>query len=341
MTKYVKNPLIVSGLFLVFSITFLSIFFNKISRDSLVEQVQHRQQMSVRLGARLIENLINSVGISLLTLSNNPNQGGLDQFVKNWQLSGISGTALIDKDGIVTKSSNVLNIPDLGLDLSDRDFYKWAKQSKGGEFKVFPPIISRRGATKGEYIIPIAVAMFTEDNKFDGVLTSAIPLSTLSEIYLDNIKILDSSNLYIVTSEGTVIYSENQLLLGKKYQEIFENDFLGKAKVFEIIDNNLKKDGESKFNLVLPNIDQNFDIEPFLISVSPINFTDQNWKVALITPEKDLKIFTYNTYNKQVVAVFVITFLFIILTLRSLKNSGYNEAVIDEHIKHNLSKKLH
>src|SRR3989344_9104939 len=105
MSKYTKNPFVISGLFLIFAIIFLFIFFNRNSRNSLIEQVQHRQQLSVRLGSELIENLLNSVGKSLLMISNRSEQAELDLFVKNWNASGIVGITFLNKDGIVTKSS--------------------------------------------------------------------------------------------------------------------------------------------------------------------------------------------------------------------------------------------
>ena len=78
MSKYIKNPFVISGTFLLFSIVFVFIFFSKVSKDSLLEQVQHRQQLSVRMGSKLVENLINSVGKSILMISNNPTQEELN-----------------------------------------------------------------------------------------------------------------------------------------------------------------------------------------------------------------------------------------------------------------------
>ena len=127
-----KNPFIISGLFFLFSIAFLFVFFNKTSRDSLVEQVQHRQQVSVRAGSKSIETLLDSIGKTLVTLSNNPTQSNLDQFIKLWSKSEVIGVILINNSGIVTNISNITNIKDTGIDVSDRDYYKWAKNAKKG-----------------------------------------------------------------------------------------------------------------------------------------------------------------------------------------------------------------
>jgi len=337
MTKYIKNSLIITVLFFIFSVIFLVVFFNKTSRDSLVEQVQHRQQLSVRAGSKSIESFVNSVGKSLLIMSTNPSQDNLDHFVEAYSSLGILGITLSDKDGTVIKASNTIDVLDLGQDLSDRDYFKWAKETKDGEFKAFAPIISRRGPSKDTYIIPVAVSIFSEDKKFNGVLVTAIPLSDLARDYLENLKILDTSKVYLVTSKGEIIYADYPDLTGKYVKDIFVSDFLGKSKVLEILFDCLGKDEESKLNLAIPSFENNFKLEPYLISSSPIHISDQLWKVVVVTPEKSLLAFTYKIFNSQILALFVIFVVFIFLTLRISKNSGYQEAVVDEHKKHKIN----
>ena len=330
------NSFYISGLFLLFAIIFLSIFFNKISRDSLVEQVQHRQQLSVRMSVKLIENLINSVGKSLLILSDNPRQNELDQFVKTWSPSGIAGITVLNNDGVVIKASNTTNILDLGMNLSDRDYYKWAVDDKDQEFRAFTPIVSRRGPSKGTYVVPVAHPFFSE-NKVNGLFVIGIPLNNLNIDCLENIKILDSSKVFLITSEGQIIYSEYPELISKNIKDGFEIDFLGKKKVIELILNDLKKDDESKLKLAIPNFENNFKLESYLISSAPIHISNELWKVVVATPEKDLLTFTYNYFNKQIIAVFIVVIIFILLTLRASRNSGYREAVVNEHRIHKIS----
>lgn len=336
MSKYIKNPFVISGLFLFFSIIVIFIFFSKISRDSLLEQVQHRQQLSVRMGSKLVENLQNSVGRSILMISNNPTQEELDLFVSNWNSSGIVGISMLDKNGKVVKSSNTLNIPDLGQDLSDREYFKWAQKSTPETYKIFEPIISKRGPSKGTFIIPIATAIFDADKKFNGVLASAVPLINLSKNYLNDIKILDNSQIYLITGDGVVMYSDDQKLLGKNYTEILDQDFLGKDKVFSIISQKLNENDESKFGLVIPNLSNKSVLEPYLISMAPIHVNDQIWKMVAITSQKELNKFAYDSLSKQVIIVFVVAALFVGIALRYSRNSGYHEAVSNEHKIHGI-----
>ncbi len=332
-----KNPFIISGLFFLFSIAFLFVFFNKTSRDLLVEQIQHRQQVSVRAGSKSIETLLDSIGKSLLIMSGDPNQERLNYFVKTWSSMGILGVTLTDKSGRVVRASNTIDIPDLGQNLSDRDYFKWARESKVSEFKAFEPIISRRGPSKGTYIIPVAVSLLSIDKKFNGVLVIGIPLSDLSRDYLNNMKISDSSKIYLVTNTGKIVYSDQPELAGKNFKDIFETDFLGKNKIIEILMSELEKNGESKLGLSVPNFQNDFILEPYLISAAPIQVSGQLWKVAVVTPETSLIAFTYKIFNSQILAVFIIATLLITLTLRIAKDTGYQEAVKTEHEIHNIN----
>lgn len=335
-SKYINNPFIVSFAFLIFAIIFLAIFFNKISRDFLTEQIQHRQQLAVRVTATSIDTFLNSIGKTAIMLSNNPDIDELDQFTLSWKDSKISGLIVTNERGIVTKNSNPLKIRDTGVDLSDREYFKWAKQAKKGEYKIFTPVISKVGTSKDKYIVTIATPIFV-DNHFDGVLSIAVLLSDLTKSYLENLKVLDSGETYLVTSDGEILYSEQSGLTGENIKNIFKSDFIGKEKILNIISNELKLNEETKLNLAFPNFDNNFKLEPYLISASPILVSDNLWKVVVSVPEKDLHIFTYNFFNKQIIAIFIVVTLFILLTLRASRNSGYNEAVIDEHKKHNIT----
>ncbi len=333
--RYINNPFIISFAFLIFAIVFLSIFFNKISRDSLTEQIQHRQQLSVRSASKSIETFLNSVGRTIVTLENNTNQVELDKFISIWAESKITGVVVTNENGVIVRNSNVHKLNAVGVDVSDRDYYKWAKTAKKGEYKIFPPVVSKTGGSEGKYIVTVATPMINDD-KFEGVIDVAILLSDLTTYYIDNTKVLDSSKVYLVVSDGTIIYSDSQDFAGKNFNELFENNFIGKELILNLISDELKKNEDTKIKLALPNFDKNYKLEPYLISASHIHASDNIWKVVVTTPEKDLLIFTYSVFNKQIIAIFIVVSLSILLTLRASKQSGYDQAVIDEHNKHNL-----
>ncbi len=165
-------------------------------------------------------------------------------------------------------------------------------------------------------------------------------VSDLVELHLNDIKILDSSKLYLISSSGEMIYSDQADFVGKNFINIFDSDFLGKEKVLEIIFNELKSEDETKVKLAMPYGEGIFKLTPYLISASPVKLDDQLWKVVISVPEKDLNVFTFNFFNKQILAIFIVVTLFILITLRASRNSGYKEAIIDEHKIHKIKDSL-
>lgn len=334
--KILTTPFYISGLFLFFSIIFLFIFFNKISHNSLIEQIQHRQQVTARAGAKSIESFLNGIGRTTAILADDPSQKKLEEFVELWEDDNVVGVVSIDKNGKVLAASNREDRVEIGESVIERGYFQWAKTAKKGEFKIFPPVISKIGASKGHYIITITSPIIDLNGEFNGAVTTAVLLSDLANAYLSNLKVLESSRIYLVRQEGEIIYSDYPKLTGQNFKDIFKSDFLGKETVLKIISDELESASESKLKLAIPNFQNGFNLEPYLLSFSPISLTNNLWKVVVVTPEKDLLMFTYNSLNKQVVAVFIVAVIFILLTLRSSRNSGYGQAVVDEHKEHNI-----
>jgi C4-dicarboxylate-specific signal transduction histidine kinase len=336
MNKHIQNPFKVSFIFFIFSVIFLSVFFNKIERDSLVEQIQHRQQVAVRSGAKSIESFLNAIGRTTAVLADDPTQLKLDEFVNMWKNDNVVGVIAVSKDGRVIAASNREEKTEIGQTVLERGYFNWAKTAKKSEYHVFTPVISKIGSSKGQYIVTIASPIL-RNGKFDGVVVSAILLSELTNTYLGNLKVLDTSNLYLITSDGIVVYSDQSDLAGLNFSEIFKDDFLGKDKIIEWIGQELSMPTETKAEVALPNYSNNLKLEPYLISGAPVALTNDLWKIVITLPEKDLFVFTYSIFGKQVLTIFVVVTLFIIVTLKASRNSGYQEAVIDEHKKHGIS----
>lgn len=165
---------------------------------------------------------------------------------------GVAGLISVDGSGKVIAASNRENKKEIGATVIERGYFKWALTAKRGEYMIDSPIISKIGATKGKYIITVSSPIIDENDKFGGVVTAAILVDDLVDIHIDNLKVLESSMIYLVSSDGEIIYSDREGLNGKNFKDIFGTDFLGKQKVLEIISNELKKDDESKIKLAIP-----------------------------------------------------------------------------------------
>ena len=232
-------------------------------------------------------------------------------------------------------ASNREDKEEIGETVIDRGYFKWAQTAKNGEYKVFAPVVSKIGASKGHYIIPVSSPII-RDGKFDGVVTSAITLSDLTKSYLTDIKALDKGKIYLIVDDGEIVYSDDREFITKNYKDIFPKEFIGRDKVFSIIDSQLGETKEANIQMALPNFDNKFKLESYLISAAPVQLTGNLWKVVIAIPEKDLQVYTYSIFNKQIFAVFIVVTLFILLTLRASRNVGYNTAVVDEHKLHHL-----
>lgn len=333
--KQIQISFFISTFFFVSSILFLTIFHNKLSRQALTEQIQHRQQLAVRTGAKSIETLLSYLGKNIVILTNEPTQKQLIEFVDIWKDNNVVGVIAVDKNGKVVAASNREEKVAIGQTVIERGYFKWAQTAVKGSYKIFPPIISKLGSSKGNYILTISSPII-KNQKFDGVITTAVLLSDLAKGYLDNIGVLDSSQVYLITNQGEIVYSDVPELTGRNIENIFDNDFLGKDKVIEILSNEIKKEDETKFKLAMPNFETDL-IEPYLVSTAPVSVSGQLWKLVVVTPEKDLNAFTYKIFNSQILAIFVIFVIFVILTTRASRNSGYQEAVKDEHKLHKIN----
>jgi len=57
-----------------------------------------------------------------------------DLFVDQWRDTGlISGIIITNRNGVVEHNSNILGLPDVGGDLSDRDYFLWAQGQLAGK----------------------------------------------------------------------------------------------------------------------------------------------------------------------------------------------------------------
>src|SRR3989344_9328472 len=167
-------------LFLVFGLGL--VFYLVLGRgvdSTTTEQLLRREQAFARAGASNITTFFQMFGNSIAgfaqlgsTRDRSTNLvGNMDEFVDQWRDSGlIGGILLTDKEGVVQFNSDVMGTRDLGVSLSDRDYFIWAKkQSKEGEYFVGQPVVSRVCASKGKTIVVVASPVY-QNEVFTGVI---------------------------------------------------------------------------------------------------------------------------------------------------------------------------
>src|SRR3989344_5103424 len=194
------------GLFLLVGLgIYLFLVLARGAKSTLTEQLLKRRLTVARAEASNLTSYFQQFGDSIKVFAHlcsierrdASTVQDMDTFVEQRRESGlIGGIVLTDKNGIVSFNSNVSGTRDIGIDLSDRDYFVWAKdQSEDGEYFVGQPVVSRLGATKGEMIVPVVASVY-QDSVFTGVVVAAVKLQPLAERFLGMLKISDTTDVY-------------------------------------------------------------------------------------------------------------------------------------------------
>lgn len=294
------------GLFLVVVlIVAFSLSLSRIAKSSIINQSLDHQQTIARAQAGSIESFFEVFGnsVALRTRLRGMNQlngvtaQDLDAFVEQWSNSGlVGGIALTDKNGIVQLNSNVKGTKDVGTNLSDRDYFVWAKNhAKVGEYFVGKPVVGRGIATNGQAIVPVAASVF-KNGSFDGLLISSVKLNPLSKRYFELMKISNSTDVYIIGESGEVLHSNST------------TD---------------SKDINSEIKTLLKwGSDGKFQTSTNLIAYSSIRLSNQNWLLVMSSPIQDMTDLPRAVYLRLsiiLILVLVSIYSFGVVTSQELK----------------------
>ncbi len=206
--------------------------------------------------------------------------------------------SLSSSNKIVTNDIN-FEVPD-DFKLMDRDWYKNTVET--GKTYITSPYID---INTGDMVIT-AVEPIYSDNKIIGTLAIDVLVNDLS-IMLNQNKITEDSQTFLVDSHGTIIYhddkekmlKENILHQGDKLKEIGEHMISGKSGTDEYAFEGIKK----------------------YICYSPINIS--NWSVGVIVPESyihnTLKIINKIFFKVYSVAILLLCLSVFFITKRLFK----------------------
>lgn len=245
----------------------------------MIQQMLSREQVMARAEARNVESFFQVFGDSIAVLAQLSSMErrdaktihDLDIFVEQWRGSNlVGGIVLTDKDGLAKFNSNVSGIPDVGMSLSDRDYFLWAKNSPEGKYVVGQPVTSRLGPTKGQIIVPVAAPLY-QKGVFAGVLVASVKLHPLIERYLKLMKVSDQTEVYLVNQEGKPLYGSVPDAVG------FENA--------------LKAKQEGRLQATYLD-SKSGKPEDHLIASSPISLGSQNWLLIMSSVSQDAKDLT-------------------------------------------------
>jgi len=227
------------------------------------------------------------------------------------------------------------NIKDLGNDISDRSYFKWARVTNEQIVFISEPIVSKVGISKGKFVVTLTSPIYSS-NEFDGVITVAVVLSDLAETYLEPLKLSQTSIIFLLDGKGRVIHSPYAQLTGLNiYDYLNDHSYDGSSEVMSGFKNAEISGDEGKMNVVLAN-DNTGELMRFLIAYAPVRpMLGNYWVLVLGTPQEEaLKFFWPFKGNQSLGLVFGITSIISIsllslLTVRIARRDAYLDGFVD------------
>lgn len=294
------------------------------AKTSVSDQFAKKQELLVRAEANNITSYINSLGNSIVVLSNlssmerqdTSTAKDLDAFINQWKASGvIGGVIYADENGKVIFNSNVIGTPDLGGSVADRDYFAWAKsQTKEGEYFVGQPVVSRLGASEGKTIVVVASPVFRDD-EFLGALGVSVELDGIAQHYLEVMKVSDTTDVYLIRSDGTVLYDNfNPAANGTKISQVSSKleALAGSTKI-----------GSTEMTYVDPVEGK---MEHNSVAFAPVDFGERKWTLVMASPVNvpDLWGLAIPMYVRVIILLVLISatlFLFGIVTVEEVRSN--------------------
>ena len=302
--------------------------FGTSARAALIEQMLHREQIIARSGANSIETFMNLVGNSITIIAKGtPTPEDLDVFTEKWNDTPVVGIILTDASGEVIVNSNRTGELGTGVNLSDRDYFIWAKTAAEGQVYVSAPVISRLGTSKGKFIVLISSPV-VENGEFKGVLAGAALLSDVPGYFLEPLKISPATRIYLLDDSGVILSSGVPQLIGVNYIDyLASNPFLGSVATVPTFKKALASKEEGKIDIALQD-ETNQKLTRYLIAYTPLllNGDERHWLLAVATPAEDALVYMGPIYARQFVAIIVAFLAVLALGIRLAKVIAYREA---------------
>jgi len=253
--------------------------------------------------------------------------------------SGVYVFEFIDKDGVVITGYPRENTP-VGYDLykferpEDNetkliliDTFEWVRDKK--QTNITSSVHLLEGGLGAFIWTPVY-----KGNEFKGAILAIIKTSDISNKFLKNYKY--PWDIYLIDDRGTVLYDSSLLKVGTTYQyaangtdphlqQMLQDQLKGKEGTCYYFENNMS--------------------EKKLIAYSPIIWRNENWSIAVISPESEINALIGSVFVKQSIfmgaaVVFIILGSFSIIILLTRWNKSLEIEVTKKTRELNESNKL-
>lgn len=343
--KSYNSIFVLTGLLIIFFSVILYSFLGKGAADALIEQMLHREQVVARAGAISLNLFMNSFRDQALTHSLSSSivsldsgaQKDLEIFMDKWKDTPVSGTIIVDKKGVVKFGQDRYGATGQGINVSEREYFIWAKTANLGNVKIVEPYQSKIGFTDGRYVISAVVPLF-KNGEFNGAFVTGFLLDEAKEQFLDPLNISEKTRTYLIDQNGVILSGPIKKLIGVNYLDYLLKSNIPLSEVLvEKFKDVLKSQKENKLDIILPDENKNGGLTRYLIATSPVAVGDQNWTLAVATPVTDALEFLSPFYFKDLGIAGLAILGFLVIIIRISKIKGHTEGVVEEHKIHSSS----
>lgn len=339
-----KKIVVVSAVIFPLIITLFYLLFWQASQQiekNLAESLTEKQTTTTAAGVKTVNNLLDSWLSNLLLLAEiesvktNSKEGQviIAKLIDSVIDKPLSGIVRVNKEGKTIWSDNPDHKPvQLGLDLSDRDYFTWAKeQTEPGSIYISDPVVSRGGVNVGKWIVIMAAPVFV-NNKFDGLVFISFLTENLANDYLEPLVFNSKLEYSVVNNRGVVIVSRKAAMLGENiftyYQDI---DWEGKSEFISSVRSALI--GNDIQAMVDRYDDSTGIVRKYVATYRPFRVNNQTWFFCTCVPYENVNLEGEKLQKTQTdILVFFIVSLYLILivfllTIRIAKVEGYVKGV--------------
>lgn len=271
-------------------------------RISIVDELLKKQLVLVKAGTADMDLFFQALGNSTaasaqhISIGHDTNllvEDHLDLLINQWRKSGlVSGVVVTDEQGIITSNTDINGVSFVGQSLADKDYFVWAKnQSKKDDYFIGRADKNGLGEDGNQAILVVASPIFSNES-FSGIVAVTVKVKPLVQ-YLEELRILDSTNIYLIDENGNFLYStQGSKLLSDSI----------KGNILSNKEGTLHKDGQ-------------------LVAYSPISVGSQNWLLVASSDESKY-IPAIPFYVRQIVILVVASTITLILGLYISKNQN-------------------
>lgn len=312
-------------IFLVYAVVVISlaIFFywwgEKQTERVLVEQMLHRETVLVREGAgemtRYFQDQENRVLFlaELLSLVKPDNQQTAKILKEKLVRLPSPGVDIIrvDKTGrVVARGSGLSEI----TDISDRDYFLWAKEKENhGQVFYSQIAVARGGPAKDQKAFALATPVY-QDDQFAGLVAIIISMPELVKTYVVPLAVTENSSSFLVFG-GRVLFMAEGKFSEASIEELIEGEALEKIKKGE--------DGKAV-------------VTTRLVAFTPVKLGDNLiWSLGTTVPQKEALVFLGPFRQHQVaglvfslLSVLAVSILFV-FGLRLAQRQGFFDGLRD------------